>query len=254
MVRSQRRLLEREVALRTAEVRRQKTRIERQNEELQAFAYAVSHDLKSPLVTLRGFLGLIERDLENGRRERVLDHFDQIKKATDRMRELLDGVLSISRTGQLELDLAPLEPSEVAREVVELLGATITAECAVIEIADDLPTVSADRGQLVELLQNLVENAIKFRRPEATPRVWIGCERGDARPPVFFVRDNGVGIAPKDLPGVFGLFRRLDATVSGSGLGLALARRIVDRHGGRIWAESDGPGQGATFRFTLPPP
>jgi signal transduction histidine kinase len=122
-----------------------------------------------------------------------------------------------------------------------------------VEIAPDLGVVRADRRRLLEVLQNLVENAAKFSSGAPAPRIEIGARR-DGDEPVFFVKDNGRGIEPRFLERVFELFEKLDAGAEGTGVGLALVRRIVEAHGGRAWAESDGPGRGATFCFTLPRP
>jgi len=119
-----------------------------------------------------------------------------------------------------------------------------------VEVAPDLPVVRADRRRLLEVLQNLIENAAKFMGEQREPRVEVGW-RQDGAERVYFVRDNGQGIEPRFLERVFGLFEKLDPGGEGTGVGLALVRRIVEAHGGRAWAESEGPGRGATFCFTL---
>jgi signal transduction histidine kinase len=121
----------------------------------------------------------------------------------------------------------------------------------VVEIAPDLPVVWADRPRLLEVFQNLVENAAKFTGGQSAPRIEIGARR-DGETRVFYVKDNGRGIDPRFLERVFELFAKLDPGADGTGVGLALVRRIVEAHGGRVWAESDGSGRGATFCFTLP--
>ncbi len=142
-----------------------------------------------------------------------------------------------------------LEP--LVREAVELVKGPLDQGGVVVEIAPGLPVVQADRRRLLEVYQNLVENAAKFSAGSPAPRIEIGA-RSDRGEPVFYVKDNGRGIEPRFLERVFDLFEKLDPGASGTGVGLALVRRIVEAHGGRAWAESDGPGRGATFCFTLP--
>jgi signal transduction histidine kinase len=138
--------------------------------------------------------------------------------------------------------------SEIAREAADNLPALSRAE---LVIPRELPCVSVDRARMVEVLQNLLGNAIKFMGDEPRPRIEVGT-RESAADTVFFVADNGVGIEPRHHESVFGLFERLDPRLDGSGVGLAVARRVVELHGGRIWVESEGRGRGARFCFTLP--
>jgi signal transduction histidine kinase len=140
----------------------------------------------------------------------------------------------------------------LARQAVTLLHGRLRAAGVRVEIQPDLPTVRGDRTRLLEVLQNLIENAVKFRSGQGEPVVEVGRRPGGDGPPVFFVRDNGVGIDPRYHDRVFALFERLDPRVEGTGVGLALVKRIVEVHGGRVWVESEGAGKGATFCFTLP--
>jgi signal transduction histidine kinase len=142
---------------------------------------------------------------------------------------------------------------EVVREALFLSQGRVAERGARIDVAPDLPHVWGDRARLVEVVQNLVDNAVKFSASRPEPHVEIGQRRQAGQPTVLFVRDDGIGIAPEHLEGIFTLFRKLDPRSEGTGIGLALAKRIVEVHGGRIWAESDGPGTGATFCFTLAP-
>jgi signal transduction histidine kinase len=222
------------------------------NAELERFSYTVSHDLKSPLVTVRGFAGLAGTDLAAGRLVRVRQDLGRIVAATDKMHRLLDDLLELSRVGRVVHPPEDVALGDLAREVVELVRGQLGESRVAVEIADDLPVVRADRRRLREVLQNLVENAAKFTAGEREPRVTIGV-RQDGDEQVFFVRDNGRGIEPRFLEKVFDLFEKLDPTAEGTGVGLALVRRIIEAHGGRTWAESEGPGLGSTFCFTLPP-
>jgi signal transduction histidine kinase len=221
------------------------------NAELERFTYTVSHDLKSPLVTIRGFAGLAGTDLAAGDPARVRQDLGRIVAAADKMHRLLEDLLELSRVGRVVHPPEDVSLGDLAREAVELVKAQPGRSHVVVEIAPDLPVVRADRRRLLEALQNLVENAAKFAAAGREPRITIGA-REDGDETVFFVRDNGRGIEPRFLEKVFDLFEKLDPGVEGTGVGLALVRRIVEAHGGRTWAESEGPGHGATFCFTLP--
>lgn len=224
--------------------------LEAKNAELERFTYTVSHDLKSPLLTIKGFLGYLKRDLEHGDAERVRADAERIKGAADKMEQLLDELLDLSRVGRVVNQPEEVPLGELAREVADAVGRRTEDRGARIEVAADLPAVFADPVRLREVLENLVENAIKFRGDESEPRVEIG-SRSDGAETVLYVRDNGRGIAPVYHEKIFGLFDRLDHSIDGTGIGLAIVRRIVEVHGGRIWVESEGEGRGSTFCFTL---
>jgi signal transduction histidine kinase len=221
------------------------------NAELERFTYTVSHDLKSPLVTVRGFAGLAGTDLASGDLARVRQDLGRIVGAADKMHRLLDDLLELSRVGRVVHPPEDVPLGDLAREAVELVKGQLGPNHVAVDVAPDLPVVRADRRRLLEALQNLVENAAKFTAGRPEPRITIGA-RQDGDEQVFFVRDNGRGIEPRFLEKVFDLFEKLDPAVEGTGVGLALVRRIVEAHGGRVWAESDGLGHGATFCFTLP--
>ena len=221
------------------------------NAELERFNYTVSHDLKTPLVTIRGFAGLAGGDLAAGRHDAVRKDLGRIVAAADKMHRLLDDLLELSRIGRVVHPPEDVALGALVREVVELLKGPIEAKSVVVEVAPELPVVRADRRRLLEVLQNLLENAVKFTGAQQRPRVEVGM-RLDGGEQVFYVRDNGLGIEPRFLDRVFGLFEKLDPGGTGTGVGLALVRRIVEAHGGRVWAESQGLGLGSTFCFTLP--
>jgi signal transduction histidine kinase len=221
------------------------------NAELERFTYTVSHDLKSPLVTIRGFAGLAGTDLAAGDPARVRQDLGRIVAAADKMHRILEDLLELSRVGRVVHPPEDVALGDLAREAVELVKGQPGRSDVSVEVQPGLPVVRADRRRLLEALQNLVENAAKFTAGERDPRIYIGF-RQDGDETVFFVKDNGRGIEPRFLEKVFDLFEKLDPTAEGTGVGLALVRRIVDAHGGRTWAESEGPGRGATFCFTLP--
>ncbi len=224
--------------------------LESKNAELERFAYTASHDLKTPLVTIKGFVGLLERDLGKGDQRRIAQDIDKINQAADTMARLLEELLELSRIGRVVGDLVTCSMSKVARQAVQMAEAKVFAIEAEVVI-DDMPEVSVDRLRLTEVYQNLIENSVKFMGDQAAPRIHIGCRDYDGKR-CFFVSDNGSGIAPEYHELVFGLFERLSMDVDGTGVGLALVKRIIEVHGGDVWIESDGVGQGTTVYFTLP--
>jgi signal transduction histidine kinase len=225
--------------------------LEARNAELESFAYTVTHDLKSPLITIGGFLPHIESHAERGDREALRGDLDRVRRSQARLLRLLDELFELSRAGKASGPPELVALADAAREARDLVGGRLSAKGMSATIAADLPQVRGDRLRLVQLFQNLLDNAAKFGRPAAQPRVEIGL-RPDGAEPVVFVRDNGIGIAPAHHERVFGLFQRLDPDQEGTGVGLVLVKRIVEAHGGRIWIESEGIGRGSTFCFTLP--
>jgi signal transduction histidine kinase len=226
--------------------------LEAKNAELESFSYTVSHDLRSPLVTIKGFLTHVAEDVRAGNGERAEADIARIRGATEKMERLLADLLELSRVGQVLKPAAHTPFEDIVREALFLLQGRLAARGITVDVAPGLPRVWGDRARLVQVVQNLLDNAIKFSADQAEPRIAVGFRPGtDEAAPVFFVRDNGIGIAAEHIERVFGLFRRLEPRFEGSGIGLALVRRIVERHGGRVWIESAGRGAGATFCFTL---
>jgi signal transduction histidine kinase len=246
-----------EMAARLEATRKERERLieelERRNAELERFTYTVSHDLRSPLVTVRGFVDLLEKDVASDRPERVAADLGRIRGATTTMEALLRELLELSRVGRVMNPPERVSLADLAGEAVELLQESLRAAAMRVDVQPGLPEVYGDRARLREVLQNLVENAVKFRSGQGEPVVEIGW-RPTSDGPVIYVRDNGVGIDPRYHQRVFGLFERLDPRVEGSGVGLALVKRIVEVHGGRVWVESEGEGRGSAFCFTLPSP
>ena len=228
--------------------------LESKNAELERFAYTVSHDLRSPLVTIKGFLGLLEEDAEAGNLESMREDIARITKASDHMSELLQDLLDLSRVGHLAGPPAEIPLLDLIQETLELLAIPLANAGIEIQMSPPFPMVHGDRVRLREVLQNLVENAAKFMGDQAKPKIEIGTfEDGDGTT-VIFVRDNGSGIELEHQKVIFGLFQQLNQRIEGTGVGLTLVRRIVEVHGGRVWVESEGPGRGSTFCFTLRPP
>lgn len=226
--------------------------MERKNAELERFTYTVSHDLRSPLVTVLGFLGLLEQDIAAGRRDPALADVARVRAAAQAMERMLRELLELSRVGRVASAPEEVPLAELAEEARHSLAGRLSAAGAELEIERGLPVLYGERARLVEVVQNLVDNAAKFLGGRADPRITIGSRPGPSGP-VCYVRDNGIGIDPRHHQRVFGLFERLDPGVEGTGIGLALVKRIVEVHGGEVWVESDGLGHGSTFCFTLPP-
>lgn len=224
--------------------------LESRNAELERFTYTVSHDLKSPLVTIQGFLGYLEEDALAGNVERIRQDSKRIKEATSKMQELLAELLELSRIGRLMNQAEEIPFGDIIQEALKIVEGQIQNRGIEVVLKSEFPKVYGDRVRIVEVMQNLIDNACKYMGDQQNPRIEIGHSMIGSEK-AFFVRDNGMGIEPEFHERIFGLFDKLDARTEGSGVGLALVKRIVEVHGGRIWVESDGKGKGATFYFTL---
>jgi len=228
--------------------------LESKNQELERFTYTVSHDLKSPLFTIRGFLGYLEQDALSGNHERLTADIQRISEATDKMQRLLNDLLELSRIGRMKNESTIIPFDEIVREAVSLVEGRLSERKVSLQIEENLPAIYGDRPRLVEVLQNLLDNAAKFMGDQPGPRIDVGwvSDVTQSQSSTFFVRDNGIGIALEHFDRIFGLFNKLDPRSDGTGIGLALVKRIIEVHGGRIWVESEA-GHGTTFFFTLPP-
>jgi signal transduction histidine kinase len=228
--------------------------LEQKNAELERFTYTVSHDLKSPLVTIKGFLGFLRQDIASGNMGRFEVDLERIGNATKKMEQLLRDLLELSRIGRVLNPMESIGFEEVVQEAMNLVHGQIETHGITVHVQPNLPTVYGDRQRMIEVLQNLFDNSAKYMGSQEKPFVEIGLRAMDEGESAFFVRDNGIGIAPEHHERVFGLFNKLDPRSEGTGVGLALVKRIIEFHGGRIWVESEGNNSGATFCFTLPPP
>jgi signal transduction histidine kinase len=221
--------------------------LESKNAELERFSYTVSHDLKSPLITIRGFLGMLAQDLEEGRSDRLRGDIQRVAAAADSMERLLHELLRLSRVG----DGSP-------GACVGLVVRRRRAAAARLEARDQLvvgPSRICGDRRLVDVVHNLVDNASKFHAETGDRWIRVGARPSrDGVAPALFVADNGIGIDPRHQERVFELFHKLDPKAEGTGVGLALVRRIVQGHGGRVWIESEGAGRGTTVCFALPEP
>jgi len=219
--------------------------------EMQQLLYVVSHDLKSPLVTIQGFADLMGRHLEAGFGERAAEAAQRVQRGVRTMSRLIDDILELSRLSSRALKLDRVNLRDVVDEVVESLELPIRHAQATVTVLESLPEhIFADRGQLLRVLLNLMGNALKYGCPEPGGTVQIGGEQDPTEVRVF-VRDEGPGIAPEHHERVFELFQRLGADGEGTGLGLASVTKAMERHRGRAWVDSV-PGAGATFWFALP--
>lgn len=256
-------LLERQVSERTAALTRANVELEEQNSELERFTYTVSHDLKNPLITIKGFLGMVRDSVEAGRTDGVLADLAYIDGAADEMFRLLDELLELSRIGRVVNPPRSIPLGELVEEAWGRLAGVRAQRPAQLQVPAALPSVWGDRVRLGEVVENLLSNALKHRADQQAPVVEVGVraapKTGDTdetdETPAVYVRDNGVGVEPRYHDKIFGLFEQLDPSVEGTGVGLAIVKRIVEFHGGRVWVESTGvAGEGSTFLFTLAPP
>ncbi len=242
--------LEELVEQRTAELKKMADELTRSNKDLKEFAYVVSHDLKEPLQVIKGFLMLFKKRYKDKLDEKANEIIRFTVDGAKRMQELIKDLLEYSQVGTKGKEFKPADCSLILNKAISNLKVSIEESGAVVT-HDTLPTVTADAIQLSSMFQNLIGNAIKFHGSEA-PMVHISTERkGDEW--LFSVRDNGIGIDPKFADRIFAVFQRLHSSdeYPGTGIGLAICKKIVEHHGGRIWVESE-PGKGATFYFTIP--
>lgn len=225
----------------------------RSNAELEQFAYVASHDLQEPLRMMASFSSLLGRRYQ-GRLDEDADEFlGYIIDGATRMQRLINDLLAYSRISSQARPLGPVSGAAVLQAVRFNLGAAFEESQAILTV-DPLPDLLGDESQLIRLFQNLIGNAIKFRHRDRPPVVQVGVQRQDAEW-LFTIRDNGIGLGAQYAEQIFLIFQRLHTRdeYPGTGIGLAVCKKIVERHGGRIWVEST-PGQGSTFYFTLPVP
>ncbi|MBU0926975.1 MAG: transporter substrate-binding domain-containing protein [Spirochaetes bacterium] len=233
-----------------AEVGRRTRELMLKNDELSRFVYTASHDLRSPLVTIKSFVGFLEQDVIIGDVESQMRDIGFIRSAADKMGTMLDEILLLSRIGAEELVVGEVSLREVVGAAAELVAGRIGDRGIRLAVSEDPVILMGDSRRLVQLFRNLLDNAAKYMGDQEAPRIDVGAvaRGGELR---IFVRDNGAGIDPRHQERLFGLFEKLEPGSEGVGLGLAIAKRIAETHGGRIWAESEGLGKGTTFFIVL---
>jgi signal transduction histidine kinase len=232
------------------ELKKLSEELARSNADLKDFAYVASHDLKKPLQSIEGFVKLLARRYRGKLDDKADEFLEYIIDGAQRMQELIKDLLEYSQVGAKGEKLKFIDCSFVVGKAIGNLQAAIEESNAVVTY-DELPTITANTSQMISLFQNLIDNAIKFRSEEA-PRIHISAER-KGKEWIFSIRDNGIGMDPNDSGRIFEMFQRLHGSTEypGTGMGLAICKKIIERHGGRIWVESES-GKGSTFYFTMP--
>jgi signal transduction histidine kinase len=226
-------------------------RLKLKNQELDRFAIRVSHDLKTPLITVAGFLGYLKQDIKAGNHERAEKDLAQINEAARKMGKFVDELLDLSRVGRIINPPKDLPFEEIVRDALQATDGILKARQVQVEIDPIFPFVHVDRVRIVQVMQNLITNAVKFMGDEPQPIIRIGFEEIDGEH-IFSVADNGIGIPPQHHESIFELFNRLNPEIDGTGIGLGLVKRIIEVHHGKIWVESSA-GTGSIFKFTLAP-
>jgi len=225
--------------------------LQKEVSELERFTYTISHELKTPVVTIKGYLGSIEKDLQNGNYERVRKDILRVSTASDRLHDTISDLLELSRLGRIVNAPEEVDLGKLVQDALETLDERIRERNVTVTVSPDLPMVYADRSRLREVLENLIDNAAKYMGDQACPLIEIG-KRESGTETIHYIKDNGIGIEPQFHTKIFGLFEKLSPHGEGTGIGLALTKRIIEIHGGRIWVESEGLGKGSTFCFTIP--
>lgn len=240
-----------ELEAQTKELQVRTAELQRSNADLSQFAYVASHDLQEPLRMVASYMGLLSRRYEAELDETAQKYIGFAVEGAKRMQALILDLLSYSRAGTQAIDKRPIAAEAVVSSAVQNLEVSIRESGARVRY-DHLPVIEADESRLVQVLQNLIGNGIKFRKPDVPPEISVSAKSaGDQW--IFEVADNGIGFDPKYADRIFQVFQRLHgvAAYPGNGIGLAICRRIIEHHGGRLWAEPE-PGVGSKFFFSLP--
>ena len=239
------------VQQRTAELEAANQELTCLNQELESFTYSVSHDLRSPLNAINGFSNMLLRDFADQMPSKAQDFLQHVVKSAQRMGQIIEDLLRLSRLGRQPLSKQSVDIAAIVKEVVDELQQAQSAQHIVDVRIDDLPGSFGDPSLLKQVFTNLLSNVFKFSGHKEQALVEVGCQlqNGDR---VYFVRDNGAGFDMQNAQKLFGVFQRLHGSdeFAGTGVGLSIVQRIVQRHGGRIWAEAEA-GKGAAFYFTL---
>ena len=232
----------------TRELAKLNQTLKHKNDEMEQFVYTVSHDLKSPLVSCKGLLGLLREDIADGKPDDVEDSIERLGQATDQLSKTIDDLLALSRIGRKPLNLSEIDVSKMLTTLASQLERRIDAVGAELRFSDSLPRLVGDESDVKRAFENLLTNALKYAGENPIIEV-VGKQQDKEL--LYFVRDNGPGIEPEYQKKIFGLFQRLDTSQPGTGLGLASVQKIMRMHGGKVWVESK-PEQGATFWLSFP--
>ena len=226
-------------------------RLNSKQAEMEQLVHSVSHDMKSPLITIRTFLAMLQQDLSNKDQEQINEDINYIDKAADKMQQLLGALLQYSRIGRKDAAMQAVSADQSVKNCLAALAGILQQYEVQVSISKMPHLLHGDPLHFGQIWQNLIENAIKYRGDQAQPRIELGATQ-EGHEVVFYVRDNGMGVAPEHRERIFNLFSQLNPESDGSGLGLALVKKIAIIYQGRIWVESAGEGQGSCFMFTLP--
>jgi len=240
-----------ELEARTQDLERRTAELARSNADLVQFAYVASHDLQEPLRMVSSYVELLSRRYHNRLDETAQKYIDFASSGANRMQTLIQDLLAYSRAGTQALEKVPVSSAQVLERALQNLAVSISETSTRLHIGE-LPMVEADETKLTLVMQNLVGNAIKFRKPDTVPEISVTATK-QRNEWVFRVADNGIGFDPKYCDRIFQVFQRLHGTgkYPGNGIGLAICRRIIEHHGGQLWAHSQ-PDVGSEFFFTLP--
>jgi len=225
--------------------------LEQTNQEMEQFVYIVSHDLKSPLITIKTFVGMLRQDIQDDDQQRINEDLNYINSSTNKMQQLLDALLQYSRIGNIDTLAQTLSADQQVQSCLATLAGILQQHQVQVTVSEIPYQLHGDPLHFGQIWQNLIENAVKYRGDQPQPHIEIGTTQ-QGHEVVFYVRDNGMGIAPEHNERIFKLFSQLNPTSDGSGLGLALVKKVVNLYQGRIWVESAGEGLGSCFMFTLP--
>ncbi len=224
--------------------------LKQRNDEIARFTYTVSHDLKSPLVTIKTFLGYLEEDIKKQDEASRIKDMDYIKNAAQKMSNLLDELLDLSRIGRKTTPFIEIPFVFLVQEALQLVAGHLAEKGVKVEVSNEPVILHCEHQRMIEVFQNLIDNSIKFMGEQKNPQIIINVKKEEEEF-IFSIKDNGIGIDPKYHSRIFNIFERLNPQTIGTGIGLAAVSRIIEFHGGRIWVESDGLGNGTTFKFTI---
>ena len=194
---------------------------------------------------------MLKNDLKEDRQEQAQKDMQRIAEAAEKMGTLLSELIELSKIGRIVNPPEKVDLDKLIQDALETVDGQIRTRNITVTVLPDLPAVYADRNRLREVLENLIDNAAKYMGDQPSPLIEIG-KRENGTEPILYIKDNGIGIEPKFHTKIFGLFEKLSAHGEGTGIGLARVKRMIEVHGGKIWVESEGPGKGSTFCFTIP--